>query len=372
MVTVLVVDDEPDGQRLLSIMLEKEGFQVVTASGGSDAMSKALANPPDVAVLDVMMPDMDGYQLCRRFRESPRLSRVPILILTARAQPVDRAASMRAGADAYISKPFQRAELVRTVQNLVAAQSGASSNRARLISCVSLRGGVGVSVLAVNLAVVTTLKHRRNVLLADLKFSSGQDALFLNLKPQDAWTPLVDAARSVEWNHVEGNLVKHPCGLTLLSAPPSPFAIDALPPAVIPSVISTTRDHFDRVFVDMPSMLLAPMLDVLLASDLVLLVLAPEVAALQSVCGLTSVLKTAAVPPERIAYVINRPGPIDSLSPGTIERVMGGPPLVALPHEPEPLTEATVKGNPVLLERPTAAWSRAAADLATAIESRWK
>ena len=99
-----------------------------------------------------MMPDMDGYQLCRRFRESPRLSRVPILILTARAQPVDRAASMRAGADAYISKPFQRAELVRTVQNLVAAQSGASSNRARLISCVSLRGGVGVSVLAVNLA----------------------------------------------------------------------------------------------------------------------------------------------------------------------------------------------------------------------------
>ncbi len=88
MKTVLMVDDEAEARRMVSIMLKREDLKIETAEYADEALRKALAAPPDLVILDVMMPDVDGYQLCRVFRDNPKLSRVPILILTARAQAV--------------------------------------------------------------------------------------------------------------------------------------------------------------------------------------------------------------------------------------------------------------------------------------------
>jgi two-component system alkaline phosphatase synthesis response regulator PhoP len=114
--SVLLVDDEPDILDLLSYNLEREGFQVATASNGADALRQAQANPPDVVVLDVMMPKMDGMETCRRFREDAALRLIPILMLTARGEERDEIEGLDAGADDYLIKPVSPRILVSRVR----------------------------------------------------------------------------------------------------------------------------------------------------------------------------------------------------------------------------------------------------------------
>ena len=114
--SVLLVDDEPDILDLLSYNLEREGFQVATASNGADALKQAQAHPPDVVVLDVMMPRMDGIETCRRFREDAALRLIPILMLTARGEERDEIEGLDAGADDYLIKPVSPRILVSRVR----------------------------------------------------------------------------------------------------------------------------------------------------------------------------------------------------------------------------------------------------------------
>ena len=114
--SVLLVDDEPDILDLLSYNLEREGFRVATAANGADALKQAQADPPDVVVLDVMMPKMDGMETCRRFREDAALRLIPILMLTARGEERDEVEGLDAGADDYLIKPVSPRILVSRVR----------------------------------------------------------------------------------------------------------------------------------------------------------------------------------------------------------------------------------------------------------------
>ena len=114
--SVLLVDDEPDILDLLSYNLEREGFRVRAASNGADGLKLAQADPPDVVVLDVMMPKMDGIETCRRFREDAALRLVPILMLTARGEERDEIEGLDAGADDYLIKPISPRVLVSRVR----------------------------------------------------------------------------------------------------------------------------------------------------------------------------------------------------------------------------------------------------------------
>lgn len=111
--TVLVVDDEPRYVRLLRANLESVGYRVVAAGDGSAAVQKAEAEDPDLMLLDLMLPDMDGYEVCRRIRE---FSTVPIIMLTARREQADKVHGLDTGADDYITKPFDAAELLARVR----------------------------------------------------------------------------------------------------------------------------------------------------------------------------------------------------------------------------------------------------------------
>ena len=104
--TVLVADDDADILRLIELNFRLEGFEVVTARDGLDALAKAIAVRPDLVVLDVLMPGIDGYTICARIRANASLAAVPVLIVTANYAPVDRAAARSAGADDFLAKPF--------------------------------------------------------------------------------------------------------------------------------------------------------------------------------------------------------------------------------------------------------------------------
>jgi DNA-binding response OmpR family regulator len=116
---VLVVDDDPDIVRFVQVNLEVEGFDVIGARNGFDALRMAIRDRPDLAVIDVMMPGVDGLELTRRLRNNPATSAMPIIMLTAKGQTVDKVIGLTAGADDYVLKPFDTMELVARIRSML-------------------------------------------------------------------------------------------------------------------------------------------------------------------------------------------------------------------------------------------------------------
>jgi DNA-binding response OmpR family regulator len=114
--TVLVADDERDVRDLISFKLEQAGYRVVVVDDGATALVSAIAEPPDIAVLDVMMPGMTGVDVCRALREHEQTAHVPVILLTARVQESDVQMGFASGADDYVTKPFSPRELLSRVQ----------------------------------------------------------------------------------------------------------------------------------------------------------------------------------------------------------------------------------------------------------------
>jgi len=119
MAKVLVVDDEPDAVELVSFNLKAAGYEVVTADDGNEAIKRARQHSPDLVLLDVMLPEVDGLEVCKLLRRDPVTSGVPIIMLTARAAEIDRVLGLELGADDYMTKPFSPRELVLRVKNLL-------------------------------------------------------------------------------------------------------------------------------------------------------------------------------------------------------------------------------------------------------------
>ena len=116
---VLVADDDPDIRELVAYRMARSGYEVLQATNGEEALELATARCPDLAILDVMMPRCDGFEVTRRLRAQEQTARIPIILLTARAQDADVARGFGVGADDYIRKPFSPQELAMRVQAIL-------------------------------------------------------------------------------------------------------------------------------------------------------------------------------------------------------------------------------------------------------------
>jgi two-component system phosphate regulon response regulator PhoB len=124
---VLVVDDEPDVLDLVTYNLGQAGFATETAADGAEALRKARSSAPDLILLDLMLPEMDGLEVCKLLRRDTKTSSIPIIMLTARASEIDRIVGLELGADDYVPKPFSPRELVLRVKKRLEQNSGAPS-----------------------------------------------------------------------------------------------------------------------------------------------------------------------------------------------------------------------------------------------------
>jgi DNA-binding response OmpR family regulator len=122
--TVLVADDDEDILQLVAFRLERAGYTVVTAADGQQALAAAREHRPDLAVLDVMMPGLNGYEVTRALRGDPETAAIAVILLTARVQEADVSRGFEAGADDYLRKPFSPQELRSRVQAILARRSG--------------------------------------------------------------------------------------------------------------------------------------------------------------------------------------------------------------------------------------------------------
>ena len=130
---LLVVDDEPNLLRAVAATLRAEGYEVTTARTGRDALMHVARFVPDLVVSDIRMPGMDGYQLARSLRDSPRTSLVPIVFLTAKGETEDRVEGFRTGVDAYLTKPFEPEELLAVIRSILNRVERTHAQIARLV-----------------------------------------------------------------------------------------------------------------------------------------------------------------------------------------------------------------------------------------------
>ena len=115
---ILVVEDSPTQAQMAKLILEGEGYQVEIARNGEEGLKKAVENPPDLIIADIMMPVMDGYEMTRRIKSNPRLSGLPVVIITSKDQPEDIVRGLEVGADHFFTKPYRGDELISSISNL--------------------------------------------------------------------------------------------------------------------------------------------------------------------------------------------------------------------------------------------------------------
>jgi len=120
---ILVVDDEPDALEVLGFNLKNAGYEVTTADDGDAALKKARQQLPDLILLDLMLPEVDGLEVCKLLRRDPATSAIPIIMVTAKAAEIDRVVGLELGADDYVTKPFSPRELILRIRNLLKRRS---------------------------------------------------------------------------------------------------------------------------------------------------------------------------------------------------------------------------------------------------------
>ncbi|MBD2182598.1 response regulator [Aerosakkonema funiforme] len=119
MITVLLVDDSPTVRSMVSDLLRSKGLQVVEACDGIEAIEKIQAKCPDLVITDIVMPRMNGYELCRWVKTNLKERNIPVLMCTSKSEQFDHYWGLKQGADAYITKPFQPADLIQTIKKLL-------------------------------------------------------------------------------------------------------------------------------------------------------------------------------------------------------------------------------------------------------------
>ena len=157
---ILIIDDDLDTLRLVGLMLQRQGYQITAASSGQQGLDKAFEDTPHLILLDIMMPNMDGYEVARRLRDNSKTADVPILMFTAKTQLDDKVAGFEVGADDYLTKPTHPSELQSHVKALLARAGKSAAEIATadqeqhgyIIGVMAARGGTGVSSVAANLA----------------------------------------------------------------------------------------------------------------------------------------------------------------------------------------------------------------------------
>jgi CheY-like chemotaxis protein/MinD-like ATPase involved in chromosome partitioning or flagellar assembly len=224
---ILIVDDDLDTLRLVGLMLQRQGYQISAATNGQQGLEKAFEEDPDLILLDVMMPDMDGYEVTRRLRQNPSTSETPVLMFTAKSQLDDKVIGFEVGANDYLTKPTHPSELQARVKTLLArsgdkkekaaAESG-DENRGYVIGVLSARGGLGITTLVANLAAGLLNRTKSEVIAAEMLPGQGTLALELGLTPSKGLVDLLGAGKTSELTRdkIRESLTHHGSGLNLL------------------------------------------------------------------------------------------------------------------------------------------------------------
>jgi len=317
---IYVIDDDDQLLRMVGLMLERGGHSVKLINNPQDGLETLKIDKPDLLVLDVMMPGMSGHDIARQIRLTPGIDDLPILVLTARSQEIDKATALQSGADDYLSKPVTSQELIERVDRLLSRHSSKQTpHGGTVIAFYGMRGGVGRTTLAVNLAAALRRVSQKEVCLVEWTPSCGQAVAHLRIQARSTWADLA-ALDSVQWETLKNRLVIHNTGLRLLAAPKLPESPDKLSDGLVRNVLSLLREKMLFTVVDLPPVYNPAVAATLEECDMAFQVVTPDVVSVQTAVYLTDFLQKNNKPVRQQSYVLNEVTPNPPLPLPTIER----------------------------------------------------
>jgi len=359
-IRVLTVDDNPINLKLVVITLQHAGgYEVFTADNGPKALEFATANKPDIILLDITMPDMDGYEVCLRLRANPVTAGIPVIMLTAHDTLEEKIKGFESGADDYLIKPFQSAELQARIKVLLRRKpqmptlSQETVRQGKVIAVFSLRGGVGVSSVATNLACGLAQVWGSSVALVDLSLTMGQSALMLNLSLRNTWADLANMSpEELEPDLLQNVLISSPSGVAVLAAPRAVSDGELVKPEHVKKVIEMLRDRYSYVVLDMPHDFRETSLAGLDLADGYVTLLAPELASVRAMAGALEVFDTLGYAREKVTMVLNWVFERRGLARKDIENVLRQTIQMVVPFAPETFVSAINLGAPPVIAAP--------------------
>ncbi len=223
---ILIVDDDLDTLRLVGLMLQHQGYRISAASSGIQAISMSQSDRPDLILLDIMMPEMDGYEVARKLRSDQNTTTIPIIMFTAKTQVDDKVAGFEAGADDYLTKPTQPRELFAHVKAVLARGKKppaplptppSARTRGYITGVMGVKGGLGVSTLTLNLGISLKTRSKMDVIIAEFRPGFGTIGLDLGfLNPEGLCRMMELSPEEITPNSVENELFQHKSGVRLL------------------------------------------------------------------------------------------------------------------------------------------------------------
>ena len=372
---ILVVEDDPVTQKLVRSLLEKKGYLVGLAENGQEGIQIALSYQPDLIVMDVMMPVMDGYSAVTEIRKNATLNHIPVIMLTALTNVEQKIKGFEVGADDYLEKPFDSLEFLARVESLLrrSARSTMPEEKVdvdgKIIAVFSLRGGSGVSTLAANLVPALSKLWDLETLLVDLNLTAGQSALFMNMPLKHSFATIGDVpVEEIDLSLLEDLLLYNDLGkFKVLAAPPKPEDRDKFNGEKISYILGLLRQKYPYLVLDLPHDFSDITLTSIDMADEILLLVPPEIAGIRSGMMALRTLHDLDFPQNNIKVISNWIFQDFGVSKDKIESALRRKVDLEIPFAGQPMLRALNHGSPVVLEDPESPLGALFEDLAFAL-----
>ncbi len=357
MAKILIVDDDVDALKLVGLMLERQGHQIIAANNGAQALEKAANQSPDLVILDVMMPDMDGYQVARRLRQNPATQHLPILMFTAKSSVADKIAGFQAGVDEYLTKPIHPAELIARVQVMLQRKSvpTAPPSRGQLVAFLPCKGGVGNSTLALNVAIMLAQQARdKKVLLMELTRGGGTLGMQLNMTVPGSLQMLVKkGSGGISQELFSSQVVTHTSGLHLVLNTARHTEQEEVPESIVRLVLDYALAEYDWVLVDLSPTLHKANQEVLRRAHRILLSIESSKLGMGLARTLLDEMHGNNININKVGVVlINRVPAAATMTRSVVEEKLGRTFITTIPPVPDLAFQSLEAGVPLVLQQP--------------------
>jgi pilus assembly protein CpaE len=359
---ILIVDDDVETLRLVGLMLQRQGYEIAAASNGTQAISMAQSELPDLIVLDIMMPDMDGYQVTKQLRAMSETTTTPILMFTAKSQVDGKVAGYDAGVDDYLTKPVHPAELIAHIKALLSRtrnrpSAEANAEKGYLVGITACRGGMGSSTMALNLATSMSQLTKSPTIAVELRPGQGSWGPDLGFNNAEGLNNLLQHKPSeINVQLIEQSLVSTGFGARLLLAPVDFGNLDYAGYAdKIQSIINTIALMKLPAFFDIGTGFLPGFDKICRTMDEIIILTEPQLVTVKRTKKFIEQLNTSNISGGKMIELVlfNRVrADIQMSSMQVTEELDGMPISVMIPPAPELANQASQKHTPMINLQP--------------------
>jgi len=358
---VLLIDDEQFYFKLLQKSLREAEYKLEYAKSGSEGLAKIPSFEPELLIVDLKLPELDGFEILKRLRRDPKFSYIPVIVITSQDELSDKLKAFELGADDYLVKPFQPEELVARMGILarrgramqMAQKESSSTSETTIVTVHSLRGGLGCSSIVVNLGLAFHKLWGKRTLLLDSVLTAGQVALLLDAKPAATWEHLVGLEVENIDDVVAGELMcSDKSGVRYMASPRYPIAADTFTSETLKVLMEKIKNHNDFVVVDTSHDFSDMTIHMLSIASTILLVLAPEMASLRTTVSAMEIYDRLGIPLDKVKIALNNNSPNPAIKQAQLEKVLKRPIDFVLPYEAGEVNRALNFGQPFILSNP--------------------